>query len=230
MPAPPAAGSDAVERRHHLRPRVRKLKEHGPRYFTLNLDQEARIITEVKKLDLAEPGPKGGPPRRKDAHRYALLFTVLGESGLRLSEALNLQPEDLVFDDPQWDGLIRLWRTEELKNGKARTVPMTKKCREALVEACEGRSGGPFSGLRKRRAQDIWRCAADAAGIKHKDCVIHCLRHTCATRLLKLTNNIRLVQEWLGHKQVTTTGATYAHVDVELLVAGAKALAGLSGT
>ena len=39
----------------------------------------------------------------------------------------------------------------------------------------------------------------------------HDLRHTFATRMLRQTNNLKLVSELLGHSEVTTT-ARYAHV------------------
>jgi integrase len=61
-------------------------------------------------------------------------------------------------------------------------------------------------------------------GITEKDCVIHSLRHTCATRLLEVVGDIKLVQEWLGHTTLQTTAGIYAHVQTPRLMGAADAL------
>lgn len=108
-------------------------------------------------------------------------------------------------------GLTRLWRADELKNGRTRTVPMTTACHEALL-LCREIPGGPFSTITKGRAGHVWKKAKKHAGITEPQCVIHSLRHTCATRLLETVGDIKLVQEWLGHTSILTTAKTYAHV------------------
>ena len=67
----------------------------------------------------------------------------------------------------------------------------------------------PFSknGWRK----DWWR-ALEAAGIE--DFRFHDLRHTAATRVLRASNNLKVVQEMLGHSDIGTT-ARYAHAMIE---------------
>ncbi len=67
----------------------------------------------------------------------------------------------------------------------------------------------PFSknGWRK----DWWR-ALEAAGIE--DFRFHDLRHTAATRVLRTSNNLQVVQEMLGHSDIGTT-ARYAHAMTE---------------
>lgn len=68
------------------------------------------------------------------------------------------------------------------------------------------------NGQRRRfNANNHWMFerAVKAAGIE--DFRFHDLRHTFATRLLRQTQNLKLVSELLGHSDVTTT-ARYAHV------------------
>lgn len=62
------------------------------------------------------------------------------------------------------------------------------------------------------------------AGITGRQCVIHSLRHTCATRLLETVGAIKLVQEWLGHTSILTTAKTYAHVQTHWMVDAAALL------
>lgn len=57
--------------------------------------------------------------------------------------------------------------------------------------------------------QTRWRRALAKAGVT--DFRFHDLRHTAATRTLRATGNLKLVQAQLGHKLITTT-AKYAHV------------------
>lgn len=54
-----------------------------------------------------------------------------------------------------------------------------------------------------------WRAALAAADIQ--DFRFHDLRHTFATRMLRQTNNLKLVSKLLGHKDLGTT-MRYAHV------------------
>lgn len=55
----------------------------------------------------------------------------------------------------------------------------------------------------------------------------HDLRHSCASLLLAHGVNLKQIQEWLGHSNISTTGDIYAHLDVESKVASAEAILGL---
>jgi integrase len=121
--------------------------------------------------------------------------------------------------------MIELFRPEVLKTGKPRSVPMTPTCRK-VFEECKKVPGGPFADLNKRRAQELWTRAKKKAGIKHRDCVVHCLRHTCASRLLRAGVDIKVVKEWLGHSDLKTTDI-YTHLETRQLSAAASALSKL---
>lgn len=90
--------------------------------------------------------------------------------------------------------------------------------REFVITFVDGQTGE-----RKRiRASggslfDDFRKALAAAGIA--DFRFHDLRHTFATRLLRLTGNLKLVSRLLGHRSIETT-MRYAHVlDKDLVTA-----------
>ncbi|MEX1828930.1 tyrosine-type recombinase/integrase [Luteibacter sp. CQ10] len=82
---------------------------------------------------------------------------------------------------------------------------------------------GPFKDLKDRRARDIWARARKAAGIKHRDCVIHSLRHTCASRLLESGVDLKIVKEWLGHSSIATTDI-YTHLQTKQLTSAAQSI------
>lgn len=94
----------------------------------------------------------------------------------------------------------------------------------APLEACRKTPGGPFSTITNWRAGHAWKKAKKHAGITERECVIHSLRHTCATRLLETVGDIKLVQEWLGHTSIITTARTYAHVQTHRMVDAAALL------
>jgi integrase len=73
-------------------------------------------------------------------------------------------------------------------------------------------------GIRRHHDSVDARVRANLQNAKRR--VIHALRHTCATRLLKATGNINLVKEWLGHTTIKTTADTYAHVETDSMVDG----------
>jgi integrase len=90
--------------------------------------------------------------------------------------------------------------------------------------------GGPFLTLSKARIERAWKNAKAAVGITDPDCVPHSLRHTCATRLLSATGDIKLVQVWLGHSDITVTARLYAQVTEHRLRVAATALSTARGT
>jgi len=54
--------------------------------------------------------------------------------------------------------------------------------------------------------------------------VPHALRHPCATRMLAVTGDINLVQEWIGHRDMTTTARVYAKVLIGQKINGVTVL------
>ena len=60
--------------------------------------------------------------------------------------------------------------------------------------------------------RNAWDRAREALGLSQdKQFVIHACRHTCASRLVQKGVNLRVVQEWLGHKTIQMT-MRYSHL------------------
>ena len=50
------------------------------------------------------------------------------------------------------------------------------------------------------------------------------LRHSCASLLLANGVQMKLIQEWLGHSDISTTSNVYSHVDSESKRLSAQAI------
>ncbi|MDO4708229.1 MAG: site-specific integrase [Pseudomonadota bacterium] len=208
-------------------PRWRPLDEaEAVRSFVLSLEQERELFGALRDLDDRPDNPQGGNPVRRDASDYLDLFTFLADVGCRVSAALNVRWDDVVQDrEGHWH--VRFWRKNEQKGGRTRTTPCTARVAHILRRRASNGLTGPFTGLTRGRAIYLWQKAkanTTMAGIP--DCVVHSLRHTCATRMLEATGDIKLVQDWLGHSAIQTTSATYAKVMTGQKLAGLERLEG----
>ena len=156
--------------------------------------------------------------------RDRALLELLYAAGLRVSEAIGLDREDLSLDG----GFVRVIG----KGDKERLVPIGEVALDWLVTWLEGpwpallgRShvapvrGGPlFLGDRGGRLgrQAAWAAvtgAAKRAGLGGKVSP-HTLRHSFATHLLEGGADLRVVQELLGHASISTT-QLYTHLTGE---------------
>jgi integrase len=184
------------------------------RKFVLSREDEALLLQNVLQWNELPDIPGTGRERVKSAQDYHDLFVVLADVGCRVGQAFLIRWDDITT------GLngrlqIRFWRLEEQKGGHARTLPLTTRAQAVLERRRRfcGDDAGPFTYLDRWRAGKYWQFAKKGTHLENvKDCVIHSLRHTCATRLLSKTGDIRLAQEWLGHRDIKTTASVYAHV------------------
>lgn len=156
--------------------------------------------------------------------RDRALLELLYAAGLRVSEAIGLDREDLSVDG----GFVRVIG----KGDKERLVPIGEVALDALgVWMRDARPsllaighvaplrGGPlFLGPRGRRLarQQAWAAvigAASRAGLGGRVSP-HTLRHSFATHLLEGGADLRVVQELLGHASISTT-QLYTHLTGE---------------
>ena len=123
------------------------------------------------------------------------LFTVLMDTGCRVSEALRITGRDVSES-----GFVRINRT---KNDEGRGIPMTDRVKSILGTLAH--DSGAFTTLNKNIACKLMQDFREAHYIEDPEWVLHTCRHTCATRLLEAGVDIYTVKEWLGHKTIETT-------------------------
>ena len=187
----------------------------------LDLPRQSRRLPDT--LDVAEVEHLLEGASRGGVRDRALL-ELLYAAGLRVSEAIGLDREDLSLDG----AFVRVIG----KGDKERLVPIGDEAIDWLTawieEARPGllalhhvdpvRGGPLFLGDRGRRLarQQAWAAVARAAGAADLAGKVspHTLRHSFATHLLEGGADLRVVQELLGHASISTT-QLYTHVTGE---------------
>jgi integrase/recombinase XerD len=155
--------------------------------------------------------------------RDRAIVELLYASGLRISELANARLENFNAEE-------RIVRVTG-KGNKMRLVPVGRKACEALAAYLSSerptlvkrRSGSEiFLSVRggKLTTARIWQVVKKRArhsGLE-KNIYPHLLRHSFATHLLGNGADLRIIQEMLGHADISTT-QIYTHVDQHRLKA-----------
>lgn len=196
------------------------------------VDPPRVVNREVKPLD---PVQARTLLEHCEAHRLGALFTAAIALGLRLGEALGLSWDDVDFEE----GVLHVRRSLQRFKGKAVfTEPKSERCRRTLalpgvvvsalkthrVRQLEERmvagskwqeSGLVFTSTRGTPL-DRWNLSREfhllLESAKLPKIRFHDLRHTAATLLLVQGINPKVVQETLGHSQISLTLDTYSHM------------------
>ena len=150
--------------------------------------------------------------------RYEMLFDLIQNSGLRISEALKMKVMDVYIVN----GTAQTVRTVG-KGNKERVVPIPEKFGSRLGMWLSGRERGEYIFAKSEGGQPPTQHAArkqlkkmlEKAGVD-KHITPHKLRHTYATRLLEAGAELIDIQALLGHSDISTT-QIYAHVNQERL-------------
>ncbi len=141
-----------------------------------------------------------------------LILKLLYSSGLRVSELVNLTSKDLDFS--QNIGWVR-----KGKGGKDRVFKIAESLSKQLQKYISKNPGNFIFSEKEpmspRNVQLLIKTAAKKANI-NKKVTPHTLRHSFATHLLENGVDIRMIQELLGHSDLSTT-QIYAHVSTEQL-------------
>ncbi len=185
-----------------------RLPAHMGEDIVLRLMESARI--EADGADTASPAGRR-------ALRVRAVAELLYATGLRISELCLLPKSAVLRPEP--------WFTVRGKGGKDRLVPLADVAREAAVRYLDATSNLPgfhgcpylfadeaFSGPVARQvvARDL-KDLGCRAGIAADRLSPHKLRHAFATHLLQNGADLRVVQQLLGHADISTT-QIYTHV------------------
>ncbi len=159
-----------------------------------------------------------------DGRRNAAIMEVFYSTGMRLSELVNLNRDDVDFSQ----GVVKITG----KGSKQRIVPvgrralsaveLTLRDRDVLLAklSLSGKQDALFltrKGVRlypEAVSRIVKKIIGRVSEIEKKS--PHVLRHTFATHLLNRGADLRAVKELLGHESLSTT-QVYTHVSTEQL-------------
>lgn len=156
---------------------------------------------------------------QKDMFEHTILETIYG-LGLRVSECCELRTSQVNLRD----GFVKVLG----KGNKERVIPIPVRTRKLMEEYFSNiryswqkkntnrffinRFGKP---IYSEYVEDMLRKRVEEAGID-KHLTPHKLRHSYATHLLEGGADLRVIQELLGHSDISTT-EIYTHVESERL-------------
>ncbi len=145
-------------------------------------------LEELKKLFSTIPNKE-----------HLAVFNLLFWTGMRISEAVNLEWDDVNFDDK----IIRVrskqnWHT---KNYKERHIPLHTELIEHLKYLKEVSPEKPVR-FKYASIEHMFQRYSRKSGIKITP---HLLRHSIATALASKGVPIQVIQKILGHSSVSTT-------------------------
>ncbi len=192
---------------------------------TLTVDECTRLLIQV---GLSE----NSTHKTFCRDRNVLMFLCMLDAGLRVGEVVQMKVASFVFADSVATALNV--PAAIAKGNSERTIPLSDRLRAAIIlmmkwwispglsihnkyAFCPRRGGNIITCRQVQRI--IFNAGKKAIGRKVHP---HELRHTFATRLMRTTNS-RVVQQLLGHKQLTST-QIYTHPNGDDLLAAIKTL------
>lgn len=153
--------------------------------------------------------------RENNHEEFFILMVVLFDTGMRISEAL-----DLTLDNTDFDKNLITLHYGETKNNDARSIPMTKRVAR-LLEANTLHAETPVTTTKRyftinyNQANEEWVQVRSRIGMGKGD-GIHSIRHTFCSRLSQKGTDMRVIQELAGHKDLSTT-QRYTHLNPDTL-------------
>jgi len=154
--------------------------------------------------------------------RDRVLFTVMYNTGARVSEAIGLGREDLELGSTS---SVRIHG----KGRKDRSVPLWKRTAALLADwlveiavddktpLFPNRHGRRMSrsGVEERLQKAVTAASDPCPSLRAKNVSPHTLRHTTAMHLLQAGVDVTVIALWLGHESPETTHQ-YVEADVEM--------------
>jgi integrase/recombinase XerD len=180
------------------------------------MDRRIPVVLSVEEIDAMIQAIDLSQP---EGQRNRAIIETLYGSGLRVSELVNLKLSNMYLNDD--------YMLIEGKGSKQRLVPISQEARKQFDLWMQDRchltiepGQEDFAFLNRRGHQltramifTILRRLCEKAGIQ-KTISPHTLRHSFATHLLQNGADLRIIQQLLGHEDITTT-EIYTHVSVQ---------------
>ncbi|WP_042223530.1 site-specific tyrosine recombinase XerD [Oceanobacillus manasiensis] len=176
-------------------------------------EQKLPDVLSLKDVETLLQIPSSSPLHIRNKAMFELLYAT----GLRVSELLSLKIGDLhltmgfvqCFGKGSKERIVPLGNVaiDAIEKYLRQARPMLVKNKKDDQSVFVNQHGRPLS------RQGFWKvlkAAAQTAGIK-KSITPHTLRHSFATHLLENGADLRVVQEMLGHADISTT-QIYTHV------------------
>ena len=186
-----------------MKVKVPRLRKRSPDFLTKQEMENMLRVSEQKERD-------------------HLILSLLYYCGLRVSELCNLRVSDVSFSP----AFVRI---EMGKGRKDRIVPLNNSLASELrvyIEKYKKEADEYLFGTSLRlHPSTVFRIVRKYAKLCNirKRVHPHTLRHSFATHLLQRRVNVRVVQELLGHANLSTT-STYLHLLDEEKFAAVNAL------
>lgn len=188
--------------------------------------RRARVLPHVIGIEAVARMLEMPPADTRDGIRDRAILELLYGCGLRVSELATLPTDAIQFDE----ATVRV----RGKGSKVRLVPLGSRAESAIrryLDAARalykpkqgepmlflGAKGGPIP------TKVVWKIVKEnavLAGVSQAASP-HWLRHSFATHLLAGEAPIRVIQELLGHADISTT-QIYTHVDAGRLASVVK--------
>lgn len=204
-------------RQFHQYLRQEKITEQDPMQY-VDTPKKAEVLPKVLSLKEVEVLLQTSDITTEIGLRDRAILEVMYATGLRISELVHLEMDELHLTM----GFIQTVG----KGNKERILPIggeaVKWLNEYLMDSrsiFESRAAeeSPYVFLNARgrglSRQGVWKNlkkTVQKAGIK-KNVTPHMLRHSFATHLLENGADLRIVQELLGHSDISTT-QIYTHI------------------
>jgi integrase/recombinase XerD len=187
-----------------------KIEKRLPNFLN---ETEIKQILDISKLDKSNIGLRNN-----------ILLSILYVTGIRISEAIFLRISGIRFEE----NLI----TVQGKGGKERLIPVPKWFLNNLKNylsiyhknLLEDRDtdflfpvkyGKKIKPMTRQAAWAILKTLVTKSGIQ-KNVSPHTFRHSLATHLLQKGANLRSLQVWLGHENLSTV-EIYTHLNTDHL-------------
>ncbi|WP_413998206.1 tyrosine-type recombinase/integrase [Flavobacterium sp. W1B] len=182
-------------------------------------------VLKLKNFELSLPRPKKEKKlptvltmeeclqifRVVDNPKHKLLLLIGYGAGLRVSEIVTLQWQDILFTEHKIhikNAKGKKDRIVMLPYSIVNTLEYYRKLYQPNHYVFEGQfAGEPYS---TGSVQSVMREAIKKSGLSKK-ATVHTLRHSFATHLLEGGTDIRYIQKFLGHASIKTT-TIYTHV------------------